>query len=1151
MAHASPDGEPGVPVHRCRFLEYVPCGLTALASHPLTPLLSSLSERGEVRIDRAEVWQEAITPVATLSSGSTAGLQGMCWVSSQCPTTSFLGASLLLSSLKGEVLSSQWATGGFKKEIDVAGGAVWCNAVFTITGRDRGINKAVVIPSDQKGYDGKKSVIGSLVAFGCEDGAIRIYHVPFGDVLSLTLLAVCPGVEGRVLSLAWHPALPVLYSGTHKGAIRGWDMTALAEKVVQLDAAANTHAHDDDDDEEAEGKGRRRGSAAADVLTFRSGVVSSDIAGEVPLTAILGRGALAGPRPLVRMQLESLSRHDTSVWSLAVTRDLLVVAGDSRGNVSVWDGRTGTPVMSQPLMRHEGDVLSVSVFEEQEVLAGPNDTIHQLIAPASILHVVSSGVDGKVSVSRRILASDGMEGSDRVDEGTGERWHLVGSHRGHTHDARAVLLMPMATNSTVASALAKVPVRTFGLSSSALRTPLCVLSAGADGLLVAQQLSLLSNALAHPRRLLPFALGRERNLLSFSPDTGMLAYYGPSTEGGVEVWGVERYTGTEKQGSIPTTTAAAPSSKRKREGDGSKMKLTDLLKPLRQRSTPGQHCHLLTIKPELLSDAAQASLGGVSASRASIPLFNPTCVALSASGEWLAYASSQGGPHSLSLVRLHTNEDEAVGKSVLPEFVSLPSTVEGALGSRIVSSLRFISFPASAGRAAGELLIATTTSALHVLLCSERPTGSTGATPMSGVKRARMEGIAGRPSPLAHYLYTLKLPSKALPAHAAAELTVTASAAPISIPGRTPRKGVPAVREVEEERGGEERGGEEEDAADTESLDDASTAHRKRARKRRGVATIQAKRAADLSAAMLEESSPHVFVSCLAAHLKTTADTPTCVLAAATNTNYVHIYSLSRTSASLVCTTPKFDHPIVSLTFVDIHAFGKEDAAGREPQLLVALRGGSLVLVHASNGHIAHTFTTVLQKAILTTWRQYARYTGSISAAMARSEKRTPPASKRPVEDKVDASAIVDDVDFWLDAPLHVTQVSPAQNMVTRLLVMGVHYAATVTITPAATATSELPVITCTIHPFRYSNVIFAGALTPLPSKPVLSATTPSVGKVRSASTASIKGDTEAGGKVGEEKRGEGRGEVLVVELPWHQLNRHLTGALVRKRYGA
>ena len=57
--------------------------------------------------------------------------------------------------------------------------------------------------------------------------------------------------------------------------------------------------------------------------------------------------------------------RETVVWSVALTDDLTVVSGDSRGKTCFWSAATGTLV--DAYQTHAADVLSVCLSPEQDV----------------------------------------------------------------------------------------------------------------------------------------------------------------------------------------------------------------------------------------------------------------------------------------------------------------------------------------------------------------------------------------------------------------------------------------------------------------------------------------------------------------------------------------------------------------------------------------------------------------------------------------------------------------------------------------------------------------------------------------------------------------------------------------------------------------
>lgn len=60
------------------------------------------------------------------------------------------------------------------------------------------------------------------------------------------------------------------------------------------------------------------------------------------------------------------NNQETIVWSIAVTEDLTIISGDSRGIITFWDGNMGTYIESY--LSHRADVLSIVVAPDQSTI---------------------------------------------------------------------------------------------------------------------------------------------------------------------------------------------------------------------------------------------------------------------------------------------------------------------------------------------------------------------------------------------------------------------------------------------------------------------------------------------------------------------------------------------------------------------------------------------------------------------------------------------------------------------------------------------------------------------------------------------------------------------------------------------------------------
>ncbi|KAJ3295790.1 U3 small nucleolar RNA-associated protein 4 [Borealophlyctis nickersoniae] len=122
-------------------------------------------------------------------------------------------------------------------------------------------------------------------------------------------------------------------------------------------------------------------------------------------------------RNLQRMMVDTRKGEETVVWAVTVIKDGTIIAGDSLGNVSFWDWKTGT---AKKTMRvHHADVLCLAANKEGT-------------------KVWTSGVDQRVvQITRLTKLGRGPKKTEKKDR----KWILSGDRRYHSHDVRAMVLM--------------------------------------------------------------------------------------------------------------------------------------------------------------------------------------------------------------------------------------------------------------------------------------------------------------------------------------------------------------------------------------------------------------------------------------------------------------------------------------------------------------------------------------------------------------------------------------------------------------------------------------------------------------------------------------------------------------------------------------
>jgi len=473
-----------VDCHRVRHIQCAPSGIVATALHPDGSYLAVLRGSGSV-----ELWMtdgQAASPLSAVASALdsnaapgwavAATVPGSAHVPLQClawaPIKSRAvpgveGCRLFAASLSGSIVEVDFVARDLRVVADSNAGSVWSLAAFSLAK-----------------YSGQAGA-GALFAAGCEDGSVRLFALrPASTVL--TLLASCPGTEGRVMAVGWHPTTPALFAGTATGSVRGFDLGAVAAAAV-----AAFEAEQGVRSAAAASRARQRAAAAAGEKEEEGEEAKGGSSGtEAPRT-------LAGPRPSVHFSVEAhaLGKRGKGVaacvWCLAVSGDMLVLTGDSTGSVCAWEGRTGVAAASTPIARHMGDVLALALAEG--------------VGEGARLLVASGGADGRVVLSSTVPSS--VVGGHRA-------WARVGAHSAHV-----------------------APVRALALSGRAGGE--WIVSGGADGCVCsarAAHLAAGAGARAEgPRRYPPVGSGRGGGAFASSPSAGLIATY---TGGAVCVWGL-------------------------------------------------------------------------------------------------------------------------------------------------------------------------------------------------------------------------------------------------------------------------------------------------------------------------------------------------------------------------------------------------------------------------------------------------------------------------------------------------------------------------------------------------------------------------------------------------------------------------------------
>ncbi|KAK6527141.1 U3 small nucleolar RNA-associated protein [Arthrobotrys megalospora] len=343
-------------IHRCRFVDYIPSQIHAIAfSHPSehNPQTHHLPPSLRLAIGRSngsiEIWNPTTWfHESTLHGGVNRSIEGLAWIRQSHYSVKHTEL-LRLFSIGNSTVVTEWdlVTGKPLAHFDCGKGIIWSIAAQPkkswFTDRSQPSSKPSVEGSSEESEDSED---GAQLAVGCEDGSLVIISV--GDSPgSLSLSKIIPQSKPcRVLSLAYQSPTTII-AGTSDSKLRAFD-TVTGRTITTMSVA-----------------------------------------------------------PKFNSKRRNAKKRDTYVWSVKYipSNGGWIVAGDSLGEISVYDGKRYT--LRQKLKSHDADVLTLEM--------NANGT-----------QFFSSGVD-KVTVKHELV-------------GLGKRatWTQVAKKRFHKHDVRAM-----------------------------------------------------------------------------------------------------------------------------------------------------------------------------------------------------------------------------------------------------------------------------------------------------------------------------------------------------------------------------------------------------------------------------------------------------------------------------------------------------------------------------------------------------------------------------------------------------------------------------------------------------------------------------------------------------------------------------------------
>jgi len=108
----------------------------------------------------------------------------------------------------------------------------------------------------------------------------------------------------------------------------------------------------------------------------------------------------------LRITVDEFQSRSTLIWAIHITRDFVIITGDSLGNTQFWDGSHGT--LLQSFKAHLADVLAVCANKDENM-------------------VFSGGVDSKIVQFQQITNKDGVP-----------NWVRAASERMYSQDVRCL-----------------------------------------------------------------------------------------------------------------------------------------------------------------------------------------------------------------------------------------------------------------------------------------------------------------------------------------------------------------------------------------------------------------------------------------------------------------------------------------------------------------------------------------------------------------------------------------------------------------------------------------------------------------------------------------------------------------------------------------
>eukprot|EP01028_Stygiella_incarcerata_P007914 TRINITY_DN3311_c0_g1_i2.p1 TRINITY_DN3311_c0_g1~~TRINITY_DN3311_c0_g1_i2.p1 ORF type:complete len:667 (-),score=166.16 TRINITY_DN3311_c0_g1_i2:514-2514(-) len=362
-----------------------------------------------------------------------------------------------------------------------------------------------------------------FVLIGKSSGDIELWEVGKNEI---GLLSTIPGEGVSVQSIAWTPSGRRFFCSYLTGEIREYQRNGSGVHRVEFSHggavwcvsvnAKGTHLACGCDD----GRVRVYSIEEDDMFLFKTlepqeGRILSlcwHVDGNVlyygTSEGYIFKWDLVGGPSTFRITVGSTRREGGfKIWSLLVLEDFTLISGDSQGMTTFWDGIEGTLLQSFPA--HRADVLSITCNSIRQA------TDSSAKGLSKSLCVYSSGIDNAV-VQFQYVYDKEMEEEKMKFPG---KWIIGHKRRPHTHDVRALLVVPMKPK------------------MEGLLPENVILSGGVDTQLVQIPEKQFSSTF-RPRKAFPYPLSRMFSYASVDDlNTWVLAHHIDH----LDLWRVQRY----------------------------------------------------------------------------------------------------------------------------------------------------------------------------------------------------------------------------------------------------------------------------------------------------------------------------------------------------------------------------------------------------------------------------------------------------------------------------------------------------------------------------------------------------------------------------------------------------------------------------------